>query len=94
MDQTDKLAALSEIIAKHAREVVGKQWADIHRPSLKEILPADPESLIQIGDRQVPIKVLVESLRTDFIERNLKPLIDKITAELVAKAYQAIDDRD
>ena len=29
MNDTEKLAVLAETIAKHAREVVGRQWADI-----------------------------------------------------------------
>jgi hypothetical protein len=94
MDENEKLAVLADTIAKHAREVVGRQWADIYRPSLKEILPDDPESLIKIGEREVPIEVVIESLRADFTERKVKLLFEKITQEVVEKAYRAIEESD
>jgi hypothetical protein len=94
MNDTEKLAVLADTIAKHAREVVGRLWADIHRPALKEVLSDDPESLIKIGEREVPIKVVIESLRADFVERKVKLLSEKITQEVVKKAYRAIEESD
>jgi hypothetical protein len=92
MNENEKLAVLADTIAKHAREVVGRQWADIHRPALKEILPDDPDGLIKIGEREVPIKVVIESLRVDFTERKVKLLFEKITQEVVEKAYGDIEE--
>jgi hypothetical protein len=94
MNDTEKLAVLADTIAKHAREVVGRMWVDIHRPALKDVLPDDPESLIKIGEREVPIKVVIESLRADFVERKVKLLSEKITQEVVKKAYRAIEESD
>jgi hypothetical protein len=42
----------------------------------------------------VPIKVAIESLRTDFVERKVKLLFEKITQEVVKKAYRAIEESD
>ena len=94
INDTEKLAVLADTIAKHAREVVGRLWTDIHRPALKEILPDDSEGIIKIGEREVPIKVVIESLRAEFLERNIKLLVEKITQEVVEKAYRAIEESD
>jgi hypothetical protein len=72
MNDTEKLAVLADTISKHACEVVGRQWADIYRPALDEIFSQDHESMIRIGEREVPIKVVIESLRADFVERKAK----------------------
>jgi hypothetical protein len=56
MTDTDKLAALAETISKHAAEIAGKEWLEIHKPGLLEILGGDREEMIQIGDRQIPSK--------------------------------------
>jgi hypothetical protein len=94
MNDAEKLAVLADTIAKHAREVVGRRWADIHRPALVEIFSKDHESMIRIGERELPIKVVIESLRADFVERNTKLLIEKITQEVVKKAYRSIEESD
>jgi hypothetical protein len=47
--------------------------------------------MIRIGDHEMAVKVVIESLRADFVERNVKILTEKITKEVVAKAYRAID---
>ena len=40
----------------------------------------------------MPIKVVIESLRKNFMERNVPALTEKITKEVVEKAYRAIGD--
>ena len=94
MDENEKLAVLADTIAKHALEVVARQWLDIHRPALVEILSEDHETMIRIGEREIPVKVVIESLRADFVERKVKLLFEKITQEVVEKAYRAIEESD
>jgi hypothetical protein len=92
MNDDAKLAALYDTIAKHATELAGKEWADIHREPLNDMLFGDHEGMITIGDREVPTKVVIEALQFNFVTHKSAQLREKITKELVEKAYRAIED--
>jgi hypothetical protein len=95
----DELSLLSKTIATHAREVAGKEWQDEHRPVLLSILTQAKlgnleEGMLSVGDKDIPIKVIVAALHEQFLEVRTKALMQALANQVVATAMGKVTAED
>lgn len=94
----DDLTILNQTILAHARELAGKEWLDIHKPSLIEFLThagltEDLETaMLSVTFGEVPVKAILRAMQQQFMDARTTVLAREIANEVVNQAKKSAFD--